>query len=104
MFIGGEGGCKLRKERRVVLIDGNLFKSEELSPHSDKMVKRCLEIRKTDFRIKKSQVPAVVKKIKSLNKKLEVFVDGQNVSVRGDLHNTKLRKEIVDILWRESDG
>jgi len=65
---------------------------------------RTLEVKEIDFRVKKDEVSEVVRKIKSLNQGLEVFVDGQNVSVRGDLHNTKLRKKIIDILWRASDG
>ena len=68
------------------------------------MVMRTLEVKEIDFRVKKDEVSEVVRKIKSLNQGLEVFVDGQNVSVRGDLHNTKLRKKIIDILWRASDG
>ena len=68
------------------------------------MVMRTLEVKEIDFKVKKDEVSETVRKIKSLNQGLEVFVDGQNVSVRGDLHNTKLRKKIIDILWRASDG
>jgi len=68
------------------------------------MVMRTLEIRKIRFLIPHDRIDDVVSRIKEINKALEITVKGDEVQVAGDLHNAKMRKSILKLLWGESYG
>jgi len=68
------------------------------------MVVRTLEVKEIDFKVKESRADEVAKRIKKINRNLKVAVKGNRVRVSGDLHNTKMRKKILDTLWGESVG
>ena len=68
------------------------------------MVMRTLEIRKIRFLIPHDRIDYVVSRIREINKALEITVEGDGVQVAGDLHNTKMRKNILKLLWGESYG
>lgn len=68
------------------------------------MVMRTLEIRKIRFLIPHDRIEYVVGRIRDINKALEITVEGDEVQVAGDLHNTKMRKNILKLLWGESYG
>ncbi|KAF5416768.1 MAG: hypothetical protein C4B59_06060 [Candidatus Methanogaster sp.] len=68
------------------------------------MVMRTLEIRKIRFLIPHDRIDYVVSRIREINKALEITVEGDEVQVAGDLHNTKMCKNILKLLWGESYG
>lgn len=68
------------------------------------MVTRTLEVRKISFLIHKDKMENVIKELKKINKALEITVKGDELQVTGDLHNTRMRKKILDLLWGVSYG
>lgn len=65
---------------------------------------RTLEIRKIRFLIPRDRIDYVVSRIREINKALEIAVDGDELQVTCDLHNTKMRKNILELLWGGSYG
>ncbi len=63
------------------------------------MVWKTYEVKKIMFKVPKKKIPAVIKRINDLyGDQLEVTVEGNEVSVAGDLHNYKRRGRILWIL------
>lgn len=68
------------------------------------MVMRTLEIRKIRFLIPHDRIDHVVSRLREINKALEITVNGDEVQVAGDLHNTKMCKNILKFLWARVMG
>ena len=63
------------------------------------MVWRTYEVRKIIFRVPQKRIPLVEKELEDLyGDQLKVVVNGNEVSVEGDLHNYKRRGRILWIL------
>ena len=62
------------------------------------MVMRTIEIKEISYEVKKEMQKEVVEKIKTLYPDLKVEIEGNNVSVSGDLRNYKKRDNLIYIL------
>ena len=62
------------------------------------MVMRTIEIKEITFDVEKERQEEVVEKIKELYPDLDIKVEGDKVSVSGDLRNYKRRDMIIWIL------
>lgn len=62
------------------------------------MVMRTIEIKEITFEVETNRINEVVKKINNLYPDLDVNVDSNKVSVKGDLRNYKRRRNLIYIL------
>jgi hypothetical protein len=63
------------------------------------MVMRTLEIKEITYAVDKRNKTSIVSKLKKLYRdELEILVKGNEVTVKGDLHNYRRRERIIWIL------
>lgn len=66
---------------------------------------RSIEITKISFNIKNRNKEEVIKKIRKLfGKGIEIYFKQNELSIKGDLHNHKKRKELIKYLIGEEYG
>ncbi len=66
------------------------------------MVMRTFEIKEISYKVDKGQIESIISKLKELyGNILEITAEGDEIRVRGDLHNYKRRERI---LWVLSGG
>lgn len=62
------------------------------------MVMRTIEIKEISFDVEEGKKEEIVKKLNQLYPSLKIKIEGNKVSVSGDLHNYKRRDMIIWIL------
>ena len=63
------------------------------------MVMRTLEIKEISYRVEIAQLDSIVAELKKLYEdQLEIIINGDEIIVKGDLHNYKRRERILWIL------
>lgn len=65
---------------------------------------RTIDVKKISFEVKKGKITEIIKKIRELYNDLKVTLEGNIVSVSGDLHNYKKRNMILYVLSGDKHG
>jgi len=68
------------------------------------MVMRTIDVKKISFEVEKGKITEIIKKIRELYNDLKVTLEGNIVSVSGDLHNYKKRNMILYVLSGDKHG